>query len=188
MPDRLDTLIARLDPQEALEPGYRPPVEQWNPPLSGEIDICIDNDGVWYHEGVAFQRHDLMKLFSSLLTCEQGQYFLVSPVEKWRIQVEDVPFVLVFMEVDAAGQADQLLHFRTQVGDRITIDETHPLTLLPFGPERQLLPYVSFHRDLKGRVSRNVYYQLIELAEEGLRPDGTFALGVRSGGCFFPLE
>lgn len=82
-----------------------PPVEHWDPPLSGDIDIRIARDGTWYHEGAAIERPALVRLFAGLLKREGDEYFLVTPVEKWRIQVEDAPFVLVVLEprVDARG-------------------------------------------------------------------------------------
>lgn len=164
-----------------------PPVERWNPPLSGDIDIRIDQEGVWHHEGAAFQRQDLARLFASILVREGDDYFLVSPVEKWRIQVEDVPFVWVLLEVEAPGHAGQKLRFRSSLGDEVVAGEQHPITLRPYGPDEQPLPYVRLRRNLEGRVSRNVFYQLADLAAPRATDDGG-ALGVYSDGLFFPLE
>lgn len=164
-----------------------PPVEQWNPPLLGDIDIRINQDGVWYHEGTAFQRQDLVRLFASILVREDDDYFLVTPVEKWRIQVDDVPFVLVLLEIEAQGQADQTLRFRSSLGDEVVAGEQHPIRLRPYGPDGQLLPYVTLRRNLDARVSRNVFYQLADLARPRAA-DGHGDLGVYSDGLFFPLE
>src|SRR3990167_6989729 len=103
-----------------------PPVHLWNPPLSGDIDIRIARKGDWYHEGTRFQRQALVKLFASILKREGDEYFLVTPVEKWRIRVEDVPFIAV--DVEAMGEGvDAELVFRTNVGDMVHANALHPL-------------------------------------------------------------
>ena len=81
----------------------QPPVEQWNPELSGDIDIVIRADGSWWHEGRAFERQDLVRLFASILRHESPDYFVLTPVEKWRIQVEDRPFVVTLVAADTNG-------------------------------------------------------------------------------------
>lgn len=163
-----------------------PPVEQWNPPLLGDIDIRIDRDGVWYHEGTPFQRQDLARLFASILVREGDEYFLVSPAEKWRIRVDDVPFVFVLVDVEALGQPQQTLRFHTSLDDQVIAGEQHPMRLRPYGPDAQPVPYIHVRRNLEGRVSRNVFYQLVDLAQpctsNGAR------MGVMSEGLFFPLE
>lgn len=188
MTDSLDRFAASVEMDSSPQERRLPPVEEWNPPLSGDIDIWIDNEGVWYHEGTAFQRQDLARLFASILVREGDDYFLVSPVEKWRIRVDDVPFVFVLMEVEAPGRPEQKLRFRSQLGDEVVAGEAHPILLHPFGADAQLLPYVNLRRNLEGRVSRNVFYQLVDLAEPRLLADGRHAMGVVSDGWFFPLE
>lgn len=186
MTDFLDHLASRVGPETAAR--RLPPVEQWHPPLLGDIDIRIDQDGVWHHEGTPFQRQDLAQLFASILVREGDEYFLVSPVEKWRIQVDDVPFVFVLLDVDAPGQPGQTLRFRTSLGDEVMAGRQHGITLRPYGPEAQLLPYLPVRRNLEGRVSRNVFYQLVDLAEPCPSADDHAVLGVISDGLFFPLE
>ena len=157
-----------------------PPVESWHPRLSGDIDIRIARDGTWYHEGGAITRLELVRLFSTLLKREGDEYFLVTPVEKWRIQVEDAPFVIVALarEVDATGT--QQLVFATNVGDQVIAGPDHPLRVAD-ASARGTAPYLLVRRDLEGLLSRPVYYQLAELAEPA--PDGT-GHGVASGGIF----
>lgn len=161
-----------------------PPVESWNPRLSGDIDIRIARDGTWYHEGGAMTRLELVRLFASLLKREDDRYYLVTPVEKWRIQVEDAPFVIVALErtIDAAGT--QQLVFATNVGDQVIAGPEHPLRVVAdsaFGTA----PYLLVRRNLEGLLSRPVYYQLVELAEPA--PDGD-GHGVASGGVFHRLD
>jgi hypothetical protein len=161
-----------------------PPVEHWDPPLSGDIDIRIARDGTWYHEGAAIERPALVRLFAGLLKREGDEYFLVTPVEKWRIQVEDAPFVLVVLEprVDARGRR-QLVFF-TNVGDPVIAGPEHPLRMAADGHGGQPAPYLLVRRNLEGLLSRPVYYQLAELAEPAPEGEGH---GVTSSGMFFPL-
>ena len=169
---------------ERARTGARlPPVESWNPRLSGDIDIRIARDGTWYHEGDAINRLELVRLFSSLLKREDDQYYLVTPEEKWRIQVEDAPFVIVALErtVDAAGT--QQLVFATNVGDQVIAGPDHPLRVVA-DSARGTAPYLLVRRNLEGLLSRPVYYQLVELAEPA--PDGD-GHGVASGGIFHRL-
>lgn len=188
MSDSLGCFAASIKMDSLAQPGYLPPVEKWHPPLSGDIDIRIDSDGIWYHEGIAFQRLDLAQLFASILVREGDEYFLVSPMEKWRIQVDDVPFVFILLDVEASGQREQILRFRSQLGDEVVADAAHPISLHPFGADAQLLPYLNVRRNLAGRVSRNVFYQLVDFAEPRPSADGPPVMGVVSDGQFFPLE
>lgn len=158
-----------------------PPIERWNPPLSGDIDIRIARDGAWYHEGVAIERLALVRLFAGLLKREGDAYFLVTPVEKWRIQVEDAPFVLVALDVQSDAQGRQQLVFFTNVGDLVIAGPEHPLRMEARNGGEPA-PYLLVRRNLEGLLSRPVYYQLAELAEPA--PEG---YGVSSSGMFFPL-
>lgn len=161
-----------------------PPVESWHPRLSGDIDIRIARDGTWYHEGGAIARLELVRLFSTLLKREGDEYFLVTPVEKWRIQVEDAPFVIVALarEVDAAGT--QQLVFATNVGDQVIAGPDHPLRMELDTAGRGSAPYLRVRRNLEALLSRPVYYQLAEIAEPASDGDGH---GVASGGIFHRL-
>lgn len=166
--------------RQARGPG-RPPVHLWNPALSGDIDIRIARDGTWYHEGAPIRREALVRLFASILRREGDDYFLVTPVEKWRITVEDVPFVAVDMEVSGAGEAQQI-SFETNVGDRVAAGRDHPLRFARDPGSGAPVPYVRVRDGLEARVDRKSFYRLAELGEVH---DGWF--GVWSGGVFFGM-
>lgn len=168
--------------------GHRPlpPVEHWNPPLSGAIDIRIARNGTWYHEGQPIQRDRLVQLFASILRCdEDGQYYLVTPVEKWRIRVDDAPFLAVRLDATGTGQ-DRSLTFTTNIGDIVTADAAHPLTVEYRTPDGEPAPYVHIRGRLRALLSRAVFVELAELAEERFSAAG-HAYGVWSQGQFFRL-
>lgn len=157
------------------------PVDRWNPPYCGELDIRIAADGTWSYLGSPIGRAPLVKLFSSVLKREGDRHFLVTPVEKIGIQVEDAPFQAVQMEVDGTGE-ERAIHFRTNVDDVVTV-----------GPENRLrferaaqdgaAPYVHVRRGLWARVTRAVAYDLIALGEYRPEPEG-WRFGVAAGGLF----
>jgi hypothetical protein len=134
-----------------------PPVEQWDPPFCGDMNLVIKKNGQWFHEGTPFTRAALVKLFASVIKKEGDQYFLVTPVEKIGIKVEDVPFVIVDWE--AIGDKIQVT---TQTGDVFTICDQHMVELREF--ESVNLPYCKVRRNLWARVNQNVFYQWVEYA------------------------
>lgn len=137
----------------------------WNPPFCGDIDICIKLDGTWCYMGTPITRAPLVKLFASVLRNEQGRYFLVTPVEKVGITVEDVPFVIVEWQ-----QQDDRLMLKTQQDEWIEVNATHPVELRHTPP----VPYVLVRDNLWARLHRNVFYQLLEHAQvtETVMPNG----------------
>ena len=164
-----------------------PPLERWHPPLSGELDMRIARDGTWYHEGAPIQRLTLARLFSTILRREDdGCYYLVTPVEKWRIQVEDAPFVAVLLEVSDKGAKQQALRFTTNLGDDVTVGPEHPLEVEYATPGGEPAPYVQVRARLRALLSRPVFLELTELGEER-EVDGKPLYGVWSQGVFFPL-
>lgn len=173
-----------LDGVEALLRGggnTLPPLDDWRPPCSGDIDIRISRDGTWYHEGEPFVRASLVRLFSTILRREGDDYFLVTPVEKWRVRVEDAPFVAIDCEWLGEGQGQQLV-FVTDVGDRVLCDAAHPLRVQINPASGEPSPYVEVRRGLEARLTRSLFYRLAERAVEhgGI-------VGVWSGGSFFSL-
>ena len=169
-------------------PAHRPlpPVERWHPPLSGEMDLRIARDGTWFHEGAPFQREALVRLFASILRCdEDGCHYLVTPVEKWRIRVDDAPFLAV--RLDAAGQGhDQALTFTTNVGDVVVAGPEHPLTVEYRTPGGEPTPYLHVRGRLRALLTRAVFLELVDLGEE--QPDAHGRnYGVWSQGQFFSL-
>ena len=143
-----------------------PPVEKWDPPLSGMLDMRIDKAGQWFYLGSLIQRAALVKLFSTILKKEGEQYFLVTPVEKWHIEVEDVPFLIVTMDVITAAEQQNIL-FTTNTEDRFYLSQEHPLWVVsdPHYPQ-QPRPYAMVRGNLPGLISRTVYYQLVDCAVE----------------------
>jgi len=163
--------------------GALPPVDQWNPTFCGDIDLVIKRDGTWFHEGTPIGRARLVRLFSTVLKREGDEYFLVTPVEKMRITVEDVPFIAVLMDV-ATNNSAQRLTFTTNVGDVVVADEDHPLIFRNDLETDQAAPYLHIRAGLEARVSRAVFYDLIALGETYTVADNNM-FGVRSEGQFF---
>lgn len=178
----LEALIARA----ARAGKGLPPVERWNPSFCGDLDIEIRSDGTWFYMGTPIGRMPLVQLFSSVLRKDDdGETYLVTPVEKIRIRVEDAHFIAV--EVDTRMVADeQVLTFRTNVGDVVEAGPGHPLRFAEEEDTRGLKPYVLVRGRLEALVSRAVMYQLVEYGEEVETPEGPmFAL--RSGGEVYPV-
>lgn len=157
-----------------------PPVHLWNPPNCGEIDIRIRRDGVWFHEGAPIGREALVRLFASVLRKDPDGTYLVTPVEKLRIDVEDAPFVAT--RVDRIGAA---LRFRTNVGDEVEAGAEHPIRI-DTGEGGEPRPYLHVRAGLQALVARPVFYELVELAQERDTPEGP-QLGVESNGAWFPV-
>ncbi|MBE7217632.1 MAG: DUF1285 domain-containing protein [Caulobacteraceae bacterium] len=153
-----------------------PPVHLWNPPHCGDIDIRIRRDGVWEHEGRPIAREALVRLFSTVLRLDPDGHHLVTPAEKLRIRVDDAPFLATALE--RAGEA---LRFTTNVGDVVEAGSDHALTV-ETGEGGEPRPYLHVRRGLRARLSRPVFYQLVDMAEER---DGV--LGVASHGAWFPF-
>ena len=154
--------------------------------LTADIDIRIARDGTWYHEGGAIRRPALVKLFASILSRDDsGDYHLVTPAERRRITVEDVPFQAV--EVDSEGAGDrQKLIFRTNVDDIVTAGPDHPLRVVFDPGTLEPSPYVMVRGGMEARIARPVYYQLVALGEVA-EIEGRAALVVRSSGAAFVL-
>lgn len=158
-----------------------PPVHLWNPPLCGEIDIRIGTDGEWFHSGTPIRRAAMVRLFSTLLRRDGEDYYLVTPVEKLRIAVDDVPFIAVGVEVAGDGR-DQVLVFTTNVGEQVVAGSEHPLRLGRYGSDAHV-PYLEVRVGLWARVGRAAYYHLVERAGEHRRVNGVW-----SQGEFFALD
>ncbi|SON56555.1 hypothetical protein HDIA_3014 [Hartmannibacter diazotrophicus] len=180
--DGLNALAALL---RRAAPGHDrlPPVEQWNPPDCGPVDIRIDRDGVWSYMGSPIRRDALVRLFSTVLTRgDDGLYRLVTPVEKMTISVEDVPFLAVEMHAGGKGR-DQVLTFRTNLGDVVSADRDHPLRFAG-DAEHAFVPYVMVRRGLEARLTRALAFDLADLVDN----DDEGRDGFWSGGAFFPID
>lgn len=152
--------LSSLEQQIGLDGANQlPPVEKWHPELSGDMDMVIRKDGSWWHEGVKIEREKLTRLFASILRKESEDFFVLTPVEKWRIQVEDCPFVITMIE-----SKDDHVEVITNTGDLLIISSEHPLELSELDGE--LIPEIEVRNGLKARFSRNAFYDLAELASE----------------------
>ncbi|MGC3873056.1 DUF1285 domain-containing protein [Halomonas sp. GXIMD04776] len=189
----LEPLLSQIESD-----GKIPPVDQWNPERCGSMDLVIRADGTWVHEGAVITRPRLVRLLSTVLCQEaDGEYYLVTPVEKMRIRVEDRPFLIV--DAECEGEANQewneegdarLWRLTTNVGDRLVLGSEHRLTISET-PEGEPVPEVGVRFGLSARLNRNVYYRLIELAEHRPGQDqaelGRTELGIVSQGVWQSL-
>jgi hypothetical protein len=156
-----------------------PPVELWNPDYCGEIDLQIKANGDWFYAGTIFKRPALVKLLASVLKKEQDEYYLVTPVEKIKITVEDAPFVLTQWRWQDESQSTMVV--TNNVGNEFTLDNNHPITINDNGEL-----YVTVRRELLAKVHRNVYYQWVDLAKE-VNTDKDTELIFNSAGYQFSL-
>lgn len=157
-----------------------PPVHLWNPPNCGEIDIVIRKDGVWFHEGTPIGREALVRLFSTVLRKDDDGVYLVTPVEKMKITVEDAPFIATRVD-----RIDGALRFLTNVGDEVEAGPENAIRV-EMGEDGAPRPYLHVRRGLEALIARPVFYELAEMAEERDTPQGP-TLGVASNGAWYPL-
>jgi hypothetical protein len=162
-----------------------PPVHLWNPPFCGDLDMRIAADGTWFYLKTPIGRPALVKLFASVLKREGDKHYLVTPVEKCGITVDDAPFLAVEMNVEETA-AGRRLHFRTNVDDWVVCGAGHALRFEPEPHSGGLKPYLHVRRDLWAKVTRPLFYDLVELGEER-EIDGARMFGVTSGGAFFVM-
>ena len=176
MPDPLKSLvdsIADTNSDRSVSP------EQWAPPFCGDIDMRICHDGHWEYMGTPIARESMVRLFASVLRREDNDYYLVTPVEKVRIQVDDVPFIVTGFQ-----QYEGVVIFTTNVGDCFALDTRHPLKLS--GSNSQPVPYIRVRNRLDARLHRNVFYQLVDISEER-EENGVRRLYVASGNGYYSL-
>ncbi len=162
-----------------------PPVHLWNPPFCGDLDMRIATDGTWYYLKTPIGRPALVKLFASVLKREGEKYFLVTPVEKCGITVDDAPFLAVELQV-GEGARGRVLNFRTNVDDWVSCGREHALRFEPEPETGGLKPYLHVRRDLWAKVTRALFYDLVELGEERVIA-GEPMFGVASDGEFFVM-
>lgn len=183
--------------QEQIKKYTFPPVEKWQPPLSGAMDLLITRQGDWIHEGSRIKRAALSKLLSSVLRFEDNQYFLISPVEKWQISVECLPLVIVAAEKYTASVgevAQEGIILTDNHGNFTELNSNHALTMIDdfnrldaTKAQDQKIPVVSIRHNLQALVSRSVYYQLVEWAELTRLDNGKEVLQLNSFGSDFCL-
>lgn len=169
----------------AAEGKNRPPVHLWTPELSGTMDMVIQSNGSWWHEGVRIVREPLVKLFASILKREGYSYFLVTPTEKWEITVERFPFVATHMDISGGG-ADRQIFFTTNLGEVTELSEDFPLNVTTDAATLEPEPRIRVRNNLEALISRSVFYELVDLAED-IMTDAGAQLCVKAGGQAYPL-
>ena len=168
-------LLGKFEKQQKM-----PPVESWNPEVEGDIDIVIDSQGRWFHEGGHFDRQDLARMFASILRREGDDYFLVTPAEKLKIKVSDVPFSFVLMKNETINNHQQLT-FITSLGDEVIAGEKNKIEFRA-NQNGDQVPYIEVRNNLWGKLNQSTYYELIALAQE--RSSGFF---ISSCNCEFKV-
>ena len=161
-----------------------PPVHLWNPPFCGDIDLRIARDGTWFYLGTPMGRAPLVKLFASILKKEGDAYFLVTPVEKVGIRVDDAPLLAVDFTATGAGH-DQCLTFTTRTEDEVAADAAHPITV-KIDETGEPSPYIHVRAGLNALIDRKSFYRLIELGCHQPHSDESW-FGLWSYGQFFPI-
>lgn len=154
----LETLGHHIPEQSTFT---RPPSERWQPELCGDIDIRIDEQGQWIHEGVVIRRATLVRLLASVLVREDGEYWLKTPVEKMRIQVADAPFLVTELNTGESADAAEPMQATTSVGESLSLSS--PWDLAP-DPAGEMRPWIRVTETLGARLSRNLYYHLCHQA------------------------
>jgi len=163
-----------------------PPVEKWHPEFCGDLDMVIKADGTWFYMGTPIGRHALVKLFSSVLRKdEDGKTYLVTPVEKIGIAVEDAHFIVVEMNAHQR-EGEQVITFRTNMDDVFEAGAEHPLRFVTVAENEGVKPYVLVRGRLEGVLARSVMYELIAHGEE-IEVDGRLMFSIRSNGEIFPI-
>jgi len=157
------------------------PVHLWNPPFCGDIDMRIGRDGTWYYLGTPIGRMPMVKLFSTIIRREGDAYFLVTPVEKVGITVDDAPFVAIDFDLK-----DGVVEFVTNVGDRVPAGPEHPVRVSRDPVTGEPAPYVLVRANLEALIDRKSFYRLVELGEVAAH-DGQDWFGIRSAAVFFPM-
>jgi hypothetical protein len=168
----------------AQKQGKLPPVDQWNPPFCGDIDMEIRRDGTWFYNGTPIGRPRMVRLFSTILKREGDKYFLVTPVEKVGIRVEDAPFVAQDFIVTGEGAAQEV-QFTTNVGDTVSASAQSPIRLTR-SADGEPSPYVMVRRGLEALIDRKSFYRLVDLGVAH-NTSGADWFGVWSCGTFFPF-
>lgn len=177
----IDRILASIKSADATQATRR----EWQPSYEGTIDIRIAVDGSWHHEGRRFQRESLVKLFAGILRREQDSYYLVTPGEKLRIEVEDAPFIATMVEqIDSSGTV--AIVFTTNIGERIILDQAHALRVDIDADTREPRPYVHLRDGLEALISRSAFYDLLNLAYE-IQRGGAAYLAISSMGQEFEL-
>ncbi len=154
--------------------------------MCGDLGIRIDRTGRWFYHGSPIDRKEMVCLFATMMSRDaQGRYWLTSPGERGTITVDDVPFLAVELFTCGSGR-EQVVSFRTNVDELVTMDATHRLYFADCPQTGEVVPYVEIRDGLDARLIRPVYYELVALGYEE-QFDGEHLYGLWSSGTFFPL-
>lgn len=185
MSQKPETIAEQVENARSGDKGL-PPLEQWNPDLSGDIDIVVARDGQWLYQGNPIGREAIVRLFSTILRREDdGDYYLVTPVEKWRISVEDAPLIAHSLQVRGEGR-EQVLSVTTNTGETVDIGAEHPLRVGTYDGTDEPRPLVNLRHGIEARLVTAAYYDLADLVTEESH-NGETAIGVWSSGNFFKI-
>ena len=166
--------------------GSRPaPVHLWDPPFCGNLDIHIDSNGRWFYQKSEIKRERLIRLFANILKREEDSYFLVTPVEKVGITVEDVPFIATDIDISTKGKTE-IFKFTTNIGDTTYLKRCNQFNILFKKSNGEPQPYVSVRSNLFAKIDRKSFYRLIDFCTEATYMDENW-LGFHSNSVFFPL-
>lgn len=171
--------------QAAAKGKGLPPLHLWNPPFCGDLDMRIARDGTWFYQGTPIGRTALVRLFSTILKLEDGKYFLVTPVEKVGISVDDAPFVAVDFRLDGTGHGQNIV-FKTNVGDEAPAGAEHPIRVMRDSETGEPAPYLMIRSGLEALIDRKSFYRLVDLCTHEMHA-GAQWFGIWSGGVFFPV-
>ena len=161
-----------------------PPVHLWNPEKSGDMDLRIDREGRWLHESSEIKKPAIVKLFSSLLKLEENTYYLVTPNEKWQIQVDIAPLYIIDAKT-ITREGIQAICLSTTTDEHILLGKDHPLIMREFNGAE--LPIVTVRNGLNGLISRSVFYQLVDWGQSKSLGNGLSELILESLNCQFSL-
>ncbi|MEM6677844.1 MAG: DUF1285 domain-containing protein [Pseudomonadota bacterium] len=162
-----------------------PPVHLWNPPYCGDLDIRIARNGQWWYLGTPIGRERLVQLFASVLKLEDGRHYLVTPVEKIGITVDDAPFVAVDFRLEDGAAGPEIV-FTTNVGDETVAGADNPIRVARDPETGEPSPYVHVRRGLEALIDRKSFYRLVDIGE--IRPhEGADWFGLVSQNLFFPI-
>ncbi|MGM0767596.1 MAG: DUF1285 domain-containing protein [Pseudomonadota bacterium] len=179
-------IVSQIDQSGAGDKGL-PPLEEWHPELSGDIDIRITRDGQWVYKGEPLAREAIVRLFSTILRREaDGEYYLVTPVEKWRITVDDAPLLAHSLVAEGEGE-HQNLFLTTNVGEALAVGDEHPLEVGTYGSGNEPRPVIGVRNGVDARIVSSAYYDLADRVVEAKTDDGKGALGVWSQGKFYEI-
>ncbi|WP_454915369.1 DUF1285 domain-containing protein [Xanthobacter sediminis] len=179
---RLEALMAAVRAAGGRGPA---PVDQWNPPDCGDMDLRIAADGTWFYMGTPIGRPALVRLFASVLAREGARFVLKTPVEKIGITVDDAPFLAVEM-AEEQGEEGRTLVFRTNLDDMVRCGPGHALRFAPGAGPGVFVPYLHVRNGLEARLTRSASLDLVA-AGEVRSLEGREMFGIASGGAFFPI-